>query len=31
MVLWQPAVAGADCASVPVRRSSWSAVKALYR
>lgn len=29
MVTWQGA--GADCQSVPVRRSSWGAVKALYR
>lgn len=29
MVTWQGA--GADCQSVPVRRSTWGAVKALYR
>jgi hypothetical protein len=31
MVTWQPLNGAADCASVPVRRSSWGAVKALYR
>ena len=31
VVIWQPLAGAADCASVPVRRSTWSAVKALYR
>jgi hypothetical protein len=30
MVQWQ-AGSGADCMSVPVRRATWGAVKALYR
>jgi hypothetical protein len=30
MVLWQGG-SGADCLSVPVRRATWGAVKALYR
>jgi len=28
--VWQGG-AGADCAAVPVRRTTWGAVKALYR
>ena len=31
VVVWQPLLGSADCASVPVRRSTWGAVKALYR
>jgi hypothetical protein len=31
IVMWQPGLGGANCASVPVRRSTWGAVKALYR
>lgn len=31
VVVWQPSLGSADCASVPVRRSTWGAVKALYR
>ena len=31
VVVWQPLSGSADCASVPVRRSTWGAVKALYR
>ena len=31
VVAWQPLLGFADCASVPVRRSTWGAVKALYR
>jgi hypothetical protein len=29
-VVWQGG-AGADCAAVPTRRTTWAAVKALYR
>jgi hypothetical protein len=29
MVLWQPGP-GADCQSVPTRRTTWGAVKGLY-
>jgi hypothetical protein len=31
VVVWQPLLGAADCASVPTRRNSWGAVKALYR
>ena len=31
MVAWNPQFGTANCASVPVRRSTWGAVKALYR
>ena len=31
MVVWHPLLGSADCASVPVRRSTWGAVKSLYR
>ena len=30
VVVWQPLLGAADCASVPVRASTWGAVKALY-
>jgi hypothetical protein len=30
-LMWQPTLGSANCASVPVRRSTWGAVKALYR